>query len=153
MEGVRVSPLHPLALLRTPRWSPHGCSPISIIIKEAQPFGGSCHFGLLLFFSVAPAFCLKWSKKEVTISQPLHLTEWGQDAADRLRGLKQLPNAYLPVCFVGTTPSKSAPKISLGCLPLLPSDNLTSDLSFAIKSQRLVQSGSACPSLVTRCDH
>ena len=113
----------------------------------------SWEFFLFLSRSVALLFSCSCLLSEVEqersrcISQSLHLTELGQDVADRQWGQKQLPYAYLPVCFVGTTPFfKLAPKILLWCLPLLPSNNLNVEcFSFTVKSQRLVCSGPSMP--------
>lgn len=110
-------------------------------------------FFLFLSRSVALLFSCSCLLSEVEqersrcISQSLHLTELGQDVADRQWGQKQLPYAYLPVCFVGTTPFfKLAPEILLWCLPLLPSNNLNVEcFSFTVKSQRLVCSGPSMP--------
>jgi len=107
----------------------------------------SCHDPWSLIFSCSYPLSEVEQERSCCNSQSLHLTELGQDVADRQWGQKQLPYAYLPMCFVGTTSFfKLAPEILLWCLPLLPSNNLYAEcFSFTVKSQRLVCSGPCMP--------
>ena len=127
----------------------------TLILPTLSSAWGPAFLRVFLFLSrsVALLFSCSYPLSEVEQersrcnSQSLHLTELGQDVADRQWGQKQLPYAYLPMCFVGTTSFfKLAPEIFLWCLPLLPSNNLNEEcFSFTVKSQRLVCSGPCMP--------